>query len=88
MTHFDLVFDVEKKAVACLLLQAAFGCDSSLVHRFGFDTATWLVAPTESMRKIRGTEEQWRKAAEIANAEWCGNDPHNDKANRAAGANL
>lgn len=72
MTHFDLMFDVEKKAVACVLLQAAFGCDNSLVQRFGFDTSTWLVAVTPGMKMIRGTEEDWRKAAMIANKQWAG----------------
>ena len=54
--HFELIYDCDKKAVGCVLIQAAYGCDSSLVHRFGFDTSTWLVAPTSGMRKIRGTK--------------------------------
>jgi hypothetical protein len=72
MDKYELIFDVEKKAVACVLLQAALGCDSSLVSHFGFDASTWLVYPTEGMRKISGTAEEWRKAAKIANAEWAG----------------
>lgn len=69
---FDLIYDCDKKAVACVLLQATAGCDSSLVYRFGFDTSTWLVAPTPGMKRIRGTEEEWKKAASISNAEWEG----------------
>ena len=69
---YDLMFDPVKKAVGCVLIQAAYGCDYSLVHEFGFDTSTWLVAPSEGLKRIRGTKEEWKRAAEISNKEWAG----------------
>ncbi len=70
MQQYELIFDTDKCAVACVLLQAALGCDSNLVNKFGFDPNTWLVAPTKGMSRIRGTEEEWKKAAMIANEHW------------------
>lgn len=69
---FVLMFDIDKKAVGCVLLQAALGCDQHLLHRFGFDTSCWLTSPTPGLRRIAGTEAEWRRAAEIANAAWAG----------------
>ena len=68
-TRFDLLFDCERKAVGCVLLQAAAGCDYNLVRRFGFDTKAWLTFPTPGLRRIRGTADEWLKAAQIANRE-------------------
>lgn len=67
---FVLVVDFDKVAVGCVLLQAAFGCSSHLLDRFGFESNTWLLSPTENMRRVAGTESQWRMFAELANAKW------------------
>lgn len=63
----DLVFDVKLRRPACVLLQAAFGCG----HNNGFLQSTfeareWLDQPTQDMRRIRGTREQWQQLARRA----------------------
>jgi hypothetical protein len=69
---FDLIYDCDKKAVACILLQVIAGCNFNLINAFGFETSTWLIEPTSGMRRIRGTAEEWRKIASISNAKWKG----------------
>ena len=59
-----MVFDVKQKRPACVLLQAAFGCgESNGFLQMNFDSRDWLVVPTQDMRKIPGTKEQWKTLA-------------------------
>lgn len=63
-----MVVDTKKHRPACVLLQAAFGCgDANGFMQSIFDARTWLVAPTDDMRRIAGTKEQWRAFAKQAN---------------------
>jgi len=65
-----LVFDIKLHRPACVLLQAAYGCgESNSFLQMTFDSRDWLVSPTPDMRVIEGTEEQWRKAAELIKME-------------------
>lgn len=61
---FDLIFDVEQKRPACVLLQAAYGCGASPRALRFFPSKSWLVSPTAGMRRIRATEEEWRQIAD------------------------
>lgn len=63
-----LVFDVKLKRPACVLLQAAYGC-SPYGAVMKFDSETWLVMPTDDMRRIKGTKEQWERLAAVVNAQ-------------------
>jgi hypothetical protein len=65
-----LMYDPETKQVGCVLIQAACGCNHSLVHKYGFDTRTWFLAPTEGMKRLSATDEQWRYVAELSNEHW------------------
>lgn len=57
-----LLYDVELRRPACVLLQAMARGDKSALYRF-FDTKTWLVSPTPGMRRITATAEQWERVA-------------------------
>jgi hypothetical protein len=60
-----LVLDKPTGRPMCVLLQAAFGCQSSIVSS-AFDAETWFVSPQPEMIKVTDTVENWRKhAAEI-----------------------
>lgn len=64
-----LVYDFDLKAPACVLIQVAFGCaDHRSFHHF--DSRHWITHPTPGMRKIAGTDDEWRKAAEITRKHW------------------
>lgn len=60
-----LVYDFDLKAPACVLIQAAYGCDTRNTAFDHFDPNHWLLAPTPGMRKVAGTASQWKRAAEI-----------------------
>lgn len=51
-----IAFDIKLMRPACVLLQAAFGCDSDLAHRF--PTESWLIGITDDMRAYEVTDEQ------------------------------
>lgn len=55
-------YDAKLRQPACVLLQAAFGCNYSLTHRFPSDT--WLLAPTPDMRVYAISEEVLSKLVE------------------------
>lgn len=61
-----LLYDVTLRRPACVLLQAASGCDYAALGRLGFPSRTWLVNSTPGMRRIEGTEEEWRAVAKMA----------------------
>ena len=52
--------DPKRKQVACVLIQAAYGGDRSVVHLF----RNWLLAPTPDMVWLNGTDEEWRGLAD------------------------
>lgn len=60
----QIVFDVELRRPACVLLQAAYGVDSSVVY--DFPANTWLTFPTKGMRVYEATDEQIEKLIEIS----------------------
>jgi len=70
-----LVYDIDLKAPACVLLQAAYGCGPNPAALRYFDPKYWLTAPTPGMRKIAGTPEQWKRAADITAATWGDKQP-------------
>ena len=62
-----LVFDTQLKRPACVLIQAVYGCGHN--NEFlgkTFDSSTWLTFPTPGMSRIRGTREQWKRAAAMS----------------------
>lgn len=65
-----LVYDTDLRAPACVLLQAVFGCGSSPRALRHFDSLHWLTAPTPGMRKLEGTEEEWKQIAELTRERW------------------
>ena len=71
-----MVYDMDLKAPACVLLQAAFGCGASPAALRHFEPKHWITHPTPGMRKIAGTPEQWKKAAAITASTWGDKRPH------------
>lgn len=65
-----LIYDLDLKAPACVLIQAAMGCGASPAALRHFDSRHWLITPTPGMRKIAGTDDQWRMAAQITADQW------------------
>lgn len=65
--RFRLAVDVVQRRPACVILQAVFGGDRYIVGRY-FNARTWLVAPTDDMRMVEGTIENWKMFADEANA--------------------
>ena len=57
-----LVVDMKTRKVGCVLIQAAYGGDNSLVGVL-FDTEDWVLAPTDDMKLIGGTLKQWTEHA-------------------------
>lgn len=51
------VIDIESGRPACVLLAAAFRSDRRVCHLF--DPSEWLTGPTDGMRKIDATLEEW-----------------------------
>jgi hypothetical protein len=70
-----LVYDLELKAPACVLLQAAFGCDAYATALRHFNVRHWLTSPTPGMRKVRGTDDEWKRVAQITAAAWGERNP-------------
>jgi hypothetical protein len=56
------VVDVKQRRPACVLLQAVWGGDSSVVHKLPAES--WLLAPTDDMHMVEGTDEQWAQFAD------------------------
>lgn len=65
MTEITLVYDPDLKRPACVLIQAAYGCDYTKLNDLGFEPGSWLVAPTPGMRKLSGDEALWKRVVEI-----------------------
>lgn len=65
----ELIYDLELRAPACVLLQAAFGCKDRGALRH-FDSTHWLTSPTPGMRRMSGTDADWKKVAEITRKRW------------------
>lgn len=63
--ELTILFDPKLMRPGCVILQAAYGGD----RRAGtiFDSSTWLVAPTDGMRLIRGSLAQWQGLAQQVN---------------------
>lgn len=63
-----LMFNPAGRKVGCVLIQAALGLSAGnwIVERL-FDTAAWEMDNPDNLQPIRGTLEQWKKAAEICN---------------------
>lgn len=56
---YNIVFDVSLMQPACVLLQVAYGCDSRLSNLF--ETNTWLVFPTDNLKKYSVTGKQLKQ---------------------------
>lgn len=63
----EVIFDPSKGMIACVLLQAAFGCNSSIPQIF--DTKDWLLAPSKGMERMSATRAQWQQIAAMPRAE-------------------
>lgn len=62
-----LLFDVKLMRPACVLLQAVAGGDGSFLNQH-FSSERWLVSPTDGMKLMSETREQWMKViAKIEN---------------------
>ncbi|QIG71161.1 hypothetical protein EVB32_054 [Rhizobium phage RHph_TM39] len=68
MSRIEIMFDMELKKPACVLLQAAHGCSEarSLVGTL-VDPGLWLLAPTEHMQKFSGPYDLIRQNLEQLN---------------------
>ena len=60
-----LLVDIPSRRVGCVLMQAIAKCSRHDLYRLGFGTETWFYAPTQTMQKISGTDDEWRRYAEI-----------------------
>lgn len=58
-----IVFDVKLKRPACVLLQAAYGADSAVAHKF--PVKSWLTFPTEDMHLFNATDDEMGKLVEM-----------------------
>ena len=67
---YELVYDVELRAPACVLLQAALGCGASPPMLRHFEPRHWITHPTPGMRKMTGTDAEWRRVAEVTVKRW------------------
>lgn len=54
-----LAYDIQRRKVGCVLLQAAMGGDSALAKRI--PTEDWLTAPTPDLQVYRLTDEEAEK---------------------------
>ena len=63
--EITLVYDTDLKRPACVLIQAAYGCDSSQLGRLGFAADSWLTMPTPGMRKLSGDKALWERVVKI-----------------------
>ena len=61
-----IVFDQKQWKPACVLLQACLGGDSHVTGRL-FDATSWLLAPTEDMKRYELTLSEWQKVAKTVN---------------------
>ena len=59
-----LLYDIELRRPACVLLQAIAGGDRFGLSRY-FSSEQWLTAPTPGMRLIEGTEAEWERVAKL-----------------------
>ncbi len=58
-----IVYDTELMRPGCVLLQATFGCNPDLAHRF--KTEHWLLAPTDNLKVYPVTESQLDQLVEM-----------------------
>lgn len=68
--ELTLIYDTDLRAPACVLLQAAFGCGSSPRALRHFENRHWLTAPTPGMKRMSGTDEVWKRVAEVTRTRW------------------
>jgi hypothetical protein len=61
---YTIVYDTDLHRPACVLLQAVFRADQCALHDF-FESQDWLVQPTPGMKKLTGTAEEWKRAAQM-----------------------
>jgi len=59
--NIRLVYDTKLRRPGCVLLQAAAGCDWTMLDELGFQPREWLTAPTPDMRRLTGTREEWEE---------------------------
>lgn len=57
-----LLYDVDLKRPACVLLQAAAGGNTYLLREL-FPSEAWLDHPTDGMQMLVGSREQWERLA-------------------------
>jgi hypothetical protein len=72
-TKHALVYDLELKAPACVLLQAAMGCGAHPAALRHFESRHWLTSPTPGMRAVEGTDDEWARVAAITAKRWGAN---------------
>ena len=61
-----MVYDTDLRRPACVLIQAAYGCDPRLLSDLGFDARSWLLAPTPGMKKLSATRERWLRVVAMS----------------------
>ena len=64
-----LLVDMKTKRPGCVLLQAAVGGDTGLLKRVFMDSSIWETGLTPDLKMVRGTEEEWKRFAQVAEAE-------------------
>jgi hypothetical protein len=69
-TEIKLLFDTDRFAVGCVLLQAALGGNPHIVSSI-FDTNCWIVGNGfEKLQPLTATISQWRAAAAMSAEVW------------------
>jgi hypothetical protein len=60
----NLVYDIEQRRPGCVLLQATMGGSISAASRF--PTESWLLAPTDGMRRVACTDDELAILTDLA----------------------
>lgn len=68
--RYDLIYDTDLKAPACVLLQVVMGCGTSPKPLRHFDSLHWLTFPTPGMKKFSATDDEWGQVAAITSEHW------------------
>ena len=60
-----LAYDIEKRKVGCVLLQAVYGGDSQLAQQIPVED--WLIAPSPGLQLYRLTDDEATKLVAMHN---------------------
>lgn len=64
MEKISAIYSPSTGRIACVLLQAAYGCDNRAAMLF--DTKDWILAPEDGLVMMTDTLENWREVATMS----------------------